>query len=717
MKNKKIFLFVSLLILFSMKLKADEGMWLPLFIDRLNYVDMQKMGCHLTADEIYSVNHSSIKDAIACMNGGNCTGEIVSSEGLMMTAHHCGIDYIQNHSTLEKDYLENGFWAMSKAEELRNDKLMVSFLIRMEDVSGKILPFLNDKMTKDQRQAMIDSLSAKLEKEATDGSTYEAVIESFYNGNEFFLFVTETYKDVRLVGAPPASIGEFGGETDNWMWPRHVADFSFFRIYTGPDGKPAGYSKKNIPYKSKYYFPISMKGVKENDFQLIMGYPGETDRFMTSFGIKEYIDKYCTPIVKNREKRIAIMTEAMKSSEEIKIKYTSEFSDVSNFYKFFKGMMEQLQDNKIYDQKTEIEKKFTTWYNSDPKLKEKYGNVLQEIKTKYDSLGKYTYPTIMYGDGVRNAIKMIPYIRTFENLDELLKNISDRDTINKLTQSLTYTAKQYFRDFDLQTDKKMCLAMFQMIFSDLDKEFYPDFFASIDKKYKGSISAYVDELYEKSLFADKDKVFEFLINPDYKKLEKDIGYITMQSIYSKSKSIRNLFDNAEDNLEASNRLFLAGLLQMNKDKKNYPDADGTLRYTYGKVGGYTSAGKKYNYYTTLDELIAKEDTSNSEFTVPSKLKELYKSKDFGNYTTDGVMRVCYITDNDCTGGNSGSPVINGDGEITGILFDGNWESLSNDIAYNVETQRSLCMDIKFVLFLIDKYGGATNIIKELTLKE
>ncbi|HNW98323.1 MAG TPA: S46 family peptidase [Bacteroidales bacterium] len=714
---KKLFLIVALLSCNNF-LKADEGMWLPMFIQRLNYVDMQKMGCHLTAEEIYSVNHSSIKDAIVSVNYGDCTGEMVSPEGLLMTAHHCGIYYIQNHSTLEKDYLKDGFWAASNAEEQRNDKLTATFLISIEDVTGKILPYLNDKMTETKRNAVVDSLSAILENAKIKGTTYDAKVESFYNGNEYYLFVTETYKDVRLVGAPPESLGLFGGETDNWMWPRHTVDFSLFRIYMSPDKKPAGYSKKNIPYMPKHYLPISLKGVKKDDFEMVLGYPDESERYITSYGIKILTDRYCAAIIKNREKRLSIIGEDMKASEEVNIQYSSEFLVVSNYYKFFNGLLDQLQKLKVYDKKVAFEKTFTTWYSSNPVLKAKYGNVLNEIKDKNDTIGKYVYPLILSGEGIRNGIKILSYAKTFTELNTQLKNGSNTDSINKRTQSLTYAAKQFFREYNLSTDKKICLAMLKMYYDNVSKEFYPDVFTTIEKKYKGDISAYVNEMYDKSIFASKDKILEFLITPDYKKLEKDIGYITMLSFNNKAQEIRTSYNKAKSELAKSNRLYVAGIMEMNKDKKNYPDANHTLRLNYGKVTDLTlSTGKKYNYYTTLDEMIAKGDTSNPEFTIPPKLKSLYESKDYGKYADNGVMKVCFITNNDCTGGNSGSPIINGDGELTGILFDGNWESVANDYDYNAETQRAICVDIRFVLFIIDKYAGASNIIKELSLKE
>ncbi|MFA5781061.1 MAG: S46 family peptidase, partial [Bacteroidales bacterium] len=466
MAKRTFLILIISMCCFNLNVKADEGMWLPLLIDRLNYIDMQKMGCHLTADEIYSVNNSSIKDAIVAINNGMCTGEMVSAEGLLLTNHHCAYDYIQNRSTVEQDYMKTGFWALNKNEELRNDKISVSFLIKIEDVSGKILPYINDKMSETDRSAVVDSISSVLEKEAVKGTIYTAKILPFFEGNEYYIFVTETYKDVRLVGAPPKSIGNFGADTDNWMWPRETGDFSFFRVYMSPDGEPAEYSKKNVPYKPKKYLPISIKGVKKDDFAMILGYPGTSDRFMTSYGVNVALEKYNPSIVKIREKKLSLWNEDMKASEEVKIQYASKYAIISNYYKYYIGQIEQLKKLKIYDKKVVIEKAFTTWYSSNPELKEKYGNVLNEIEKAYINIGKYTIPYIYYREAIirgnERGIEMFGFANTYEELYKQLKLAVDDEAINKLTQSLTYAAKQYFKNYNMETDKKICIAMMEM---------------------------------------------------------------------------------------------------------------------------------------------------------------------------------------------------------------------------------------------------------------
>ncbi len=718
MAKKMILVFLVSSLFLNLKIKADEGMWLPLLIDRLNYVDMQKMGCHLTAEEIYSANNSSLKDAIVSFNNGNCSGEMVSAEGLFFTAHHCGESYIQAHSSIDKDYLANGFWAMDKTEELRNDKLSATFLIRIEDVSGKILPFVNEKMSETQRQNIIDSISTILEKSAIKGTTYNGKVLSFFDGNEYYMFVTETYKDVRLVGAPPFAIGDFGGDTDNWMWPNEGGDFSLFRVYMSPDGGPADYSKKNIPYKPKHFLPISMKGVKKDDFAMVMGYPGTTDRFMASYGVKVATDKYNPSIVKIREKRLSLMSEDMKTSEDVKIQYADKYSQCENYYKYYIGQTEQLKKMNVYDKKLEIEKAFTTWYSNDPKLKEKYGKVLSDLEKAWENVGKYTIPYIYYRQAIILSVEIIKYANSFEELYKQSKLNVDEEALTRLGQSLTYNAKLYFKNYNMPTDKKICLAMLTMFFNDVDKEFHPDIYATIQKKYKNDISVFVNDLYDQSIFASKDKILDFLISPDYKKLDKDLGWIAMESFYNKYMNIAVLYNNAKLELVKSNRLYVEGIMEMKKDKKYYPNANNTMRLSYGKVMDYNpNPTINLNYFTTLDDLIAKEDPKNPDFIVPDKLKQLYKSKDYGKYTTDGKMIVCFITNNDITGGVSGSPVISGDGYLMGIVFDSNWEASSSSISFDEKYQRTISVDIKYVLFIIDKYAGATNIIKELTLKE
>jgi hypothetical protein len=718
--NKKILLlvFFQITVSFGFIAKADEGMWLPLLIDRLNYVDMQKMGLHLTAEEIYSVNQSSLKDAIVQLNGGMCSAEMISSEGLMMTNHHCGYASIQSHSTVDKDYLQNGFWALNRNEELKNDKLTATFLVRIEDVTQKILSQITPDMTEVDRQAKVDEITAKIEADAIQGTFYTAQVKSFFQGNEYYLFVYETYKDVRLVGAPPESIGRFGADADNWMWPRQTADFCLFRIYMSPTGEPAEYSKKNVPYKPKKFLPISLKGVKKDDFTMVLGFPGTTDRFMTSFGVRLTLDQTNPSIIKIREKKLDIMKEDMAANEEVKIQYASKYFTSSNYYKYYIGQSQVLDRLKVCDKKKEIENTFTQWVYADKTRLAKYGNALSDISKAYDELKKYNLSVIYFKEAILRGAEIISYANSFEELYKQLKLAADEEKISQLTQSLSYAAKQYFKNYDLATDKKLFIALVTMFNEDVPKDQLPDVFANVvTKRYKGDVTAYANDLFDKSIFASKDKILEFLMKPDYKKVDKDLAWIAQISFYAKNKEMTDLYNLAKLNLDRGNRTFVQGIMEMQKDKKFYPDANSTMRLTYGKVTDYAPSPPTsvFTYFSTIDELMAKEQPNNPDFQVPDKLKELYRDRDFGKYSENGTMRIDFITNNDVTGGMSGAPVINGNGELVGLCFDINWEATSVPIAYGPELQRSINVDIRYVLFIIDKFAGAQQIINELSI--
>ena len=485
-----------------------------------------------------------------------------------------------------------------------------------------------------------------------------------------------------------------------------------------PSGGPADYSKKNVPYIPKHFLPISLKGVKKDDFTMVLGYPGTTDRFMTSFGVKLALDQINPTIVKIREKKLSLMKEDMNSKEEINIQYASKYAVSANYYKYYIGQSQILQKLKVYDKKKEIEAEFTKWIEQDPNRKQKYGNALDIISKAYDEIGKYNMSFWYFKEAITRGSEIITYANSFEEYCKELKLSVDEDKLFKMNQNLSYTAKQYFKNFNLETDKKQFIALVSMFFQNVPKEQLPEIYNTIQKKYKGDVKLFADELYEKSIFATKDKILDFLLKPDYKKMEKDIAYTTMQSFYTKYKEIFDVYNAAKTHLERGNRLFVAGIMEMKKDKKLYPNANSSMRLTYGKVSDYNpSADIKYSYYTTLDELITKGETNNPDFTVPAKLKELYKAKDFGRYGENGVMKTCFISNNDVTGGNSGAPVINGDGELVGICFDINWEATSVPIAFDPELQRSINLDIRYMLFIIDKFAGATNLLNEMTIKK
>lgn len=715
---KKISIAILIFLCITIyKTRADEGMWLPLFIERLNYVDMQKEGLHLTAEEIYSINHSSLKDAIIHFGGG-CTGEIVSPNGLVFTNHHCGYGAIQSHSTVDHDYLTDGFWAMRYEEELPVQGLSVRFLFSIQDVTAATLAGVKDNMTEDQRADKIKENSKKLELSASKGTQYEAKVASFFSGNEFYLFLYEVYKDVRLVGAPPSAIGKFGADTDNWMWPRHTGDFSVFRVYTNRENKPAEYDVANVPMKSRQFLPISIKPKTKGDFAMIMGYPGSTDRFATSNTIQWALEKNNPFVVKIRTKKLEILREDMDADPEVRIKYASKYAGTSNYWKFFIGQNKGLKRLDVFDRKRDLEEKFADWVNQDKERMLKYRDALYDVSKAYETINKYEAAVRYNSEAIVRGCEIIAFTRNFNKLAaELAKPEPDQQLIRKFSDQASEATAKYFKNYNPDTDRKMLAAMLQLYFCDVPKPMQPAYLEKALKKYKNCFEAYADAVFGKTIFADQSKVELFLLNPKLKNLEKDPAWKLQKAFAANSAIIDSLVAPANDLLTKGRRLFVKGLREMQLDKNFYPDANGTMRLTYGKVLDYSPADAiDYDYVTTLDGVMAKEDASSWEFVVPEKLKQLYQKKDYGQYGENGKMVVAFLTNNDITGGNSGSPVLNGNGELTGLAFDGNWEAMSGNYAFEPALQRTICVDIRYVLFVIEKYAGAGNLIKELEIR-
>jgi hypothetical protein len=697
---------------------ADEGMWLMLHIQRLNYADMQKAGLELTAEELYSVNNSSLKDAIVVLDGGSCTAEMISKDGLMLTNHHCAYDVIQSSSSIEKNYLEQGFWAMNRDQEIYAPGKTASFLVKMEDVTAEVLAELKDDMSEEERDKAVDGISDSIVKRATeDYEYYDAKVKSMFNGNRYYLFVYETYKDIRLVAAPPEAIGKFGGDTDNWMWPRHTGDFSMLRIYADKDGKPAAYSKDNVPLKPRHHLPISLKGVKPNDFAMIMGYPGSTDRYLTSYGIKNEIATTHAARIKIRGKRLAMYKEDMDQDEAVRLKYASKYAGISNYYKNSQGMVSALTKLKVAEHKKAEEEEFAAWVNADESRKAKYGDALELIKNAMEQ-GQETKLAISYCIEALYFTEVIQMgWRSNTLYQNLLSEKANEESIAKQSTALRATAVEHFKDYNLATDKKAFIPILEIYYKDIPAKYHPEAFKMVTKKFKGDFSKYADYVYKRSMMADSTKLFAFLENPSAKALEKDPGF-------QLSKSVRNLYFNVlrgefasfSDDLTKGNRLFLNGLMKMQEERKFYPDANSTMRLTYGNVRDYKARDAvQYDYYTTLAGVMEKEDPTNFEFIVPEKLKTLYENKDYGDYAENGELIVNFLTTNDITGGNSGSPVINGKGELIGCAFDGNWEALSGDVAFEQNLQRTIICDIRYILFIVDKFAGASHLIDEMTL--
>jgi len=714
--KKSVGLFFGVLIFCNVNLRADEGMWLLPLIQKLNIDTMHSLGLRLTAEQIYSINNGSLKDAIVLFNGG-CTGEIVSESGLLLTNHHCGYDAIQNHSTMEHNYLEDGFWAKDYKEELPNQDMTVTFLVRIEDVSDKIMAALSDSMSEGTREERISAVSDSIQTAAMANTHYDASVESLFGGNSYYLFVYEDYKDIRLVGAPPSSIGKFGFDTDNWMWPRHTGDFSIFRVYSSPQGKPAVYNKNNIPMKPKYSIPVSLRGVKKNDFAMVLGYPGSTQRYMTSYEIKEMMEITNPNRIEIRGLRQNILKKDMMADEKVKIDYSSKYFTSSNYWKYSIGQNEGLKKLNILSLKEQQEAGFTNWVNADQHRKAKYGDALELIKNAvegradYEHTLQYTYETFF------SSMEIIAFANKATYLYmHMLRNPDNQSLIDSLTRNLKVKWDVFYEEYNAATDRKVVPALLKLYHENVPEALQPALFSEIHSKFRNDFDAYAKNMFDKSIFADPVKMKNFIDNPSLKVLRKDPAFQAAQSALDTYRLVYMKVASYDEDYERGSRLFIAGLQEMNPGKIFYPDGNLTMRLSYGTVQNYYPRDAVlYDYRSTLTGLMEKADPDNIEFRVPEKLKQLYRDKDYGPYGEDGVMPTCFLTTNDITGGNSGSPVIDGDGNLLGLAFDGNWEAMSSNIVFEPALQRCICVDIRYVLFIIDKYAGATHLINEMKL--
>jgi peptidase S46-like protein len=708
---------ISMILVFSfgLKVKADEGMWLLPLIEKLNMGEMSKLGLKLSSEDIYSLNRASIKDAIVIFGGG-CTGELVSSQGLILTNHHCGYGSIQSHSTVEHDYLHNGFWAKSIKEELPTPKLAVTFLIKIEDVTNEILKDVNQNMSESEREASISKAKHIIENKALEDNNYTSMVESFYGNNYFYLLVYEKYNDVRLVGAPPSSIGKYGSDTDNWEWPRHTGDFSVFRVYSGPDGKPAEYSKENIPLKPKYYLPVSIKDRNEGDFSMIMGYPGRTSRYMTSYEINEQLQIVHPDRIKIRGMKQKIWMKDMQADTKVNIQYSAKYFRSSNYWKYSIGQKAGLESLKVKGKKEKIESQFNEWINANPDFKTKYGEALNMIRSSIEGRAEY-YNALQFRYECIQGCELIKMNKDFSAITAVLKS-GNSQLITKAINKHKESYNNAYKDYNPSTDNKSTKAMLKLYRDDIPSKFHPDFYANVvDKKFKGDIDKFVDNMFDKSIFASEDKLMAFLDKPVLKTLLKDPVYLTANSFNTMHAELTKGTSQFDEKLTTGRRLWIAALMEMTPEKTQYPDANFSMRMSYGTVQKYDPRdGVTYKYYTTLKGVIDKYKPNDYEFNLPQRVIDLYNEKDFGRYGSSlGYMPVCFLTTNDITGGNSGSPVMNGNGELIGLAFDGNWESMSGDITYEPALQRTIVVDIRYVLWVIDVYAGAKNLVDEMTV--
>jgi hypothetical protein len=708
-------LLLGLFLLVSSVSKADEGMWLLPLLQKYNISTMQKMGLELTAEELYSINSTSLKDAIVIFGRG-CTGEVISDKGLVLTNHHCGYGVIQRHSSTQNDYLKDGFWAMSLDEEIPSPGLTVTFLVRIDDVTDKVNKQINPKMTEEERSLAIENISKTLSSEASEGTHFNATVRSYYGGNKYYLLVYETYNDVRMVGAPPSSIGKFGADTDNWMWPRHTGDFALFRIYADKDNKPANYSPNNVPYKPKHHLPVSMKGVEKGDFSMVMGYPGGTQRYMSSWEVEEAVSITNKHRAYIRGIRQEIILEDMLASDEVRIKYSSKYSSSTNYWKHSIGQNQALKRLKVKATKEKEEKEFTQWVNKNKKRTAAYGDALSIIEKSVTERKDLVHTSLYIGETLTRGTEILSLASRVEPLYTFLKE-GNESGLSGRVERIKQMARAFYKDYNAPTDHKAAKAMFALFAKEVKLENQPTLFQKIKSDYNGNIELYVDKMFETSVFADSTRLWKFLENPTVEGFENDLAFAASLSINERSSAIWAQLRTINQNFAKGHRLYVAGIMEMNDGKAMYPDANSTMRLTYGQVMDYyPSDAVHYNYVTTLKGVMEKEDPNNWEFVVPEKLKELYNNKDFGPYAMkNGEMPVAFITNNDITGGNSGSPVINGKGHIIGCAFDGNWEAMSGDIIFEPDYQRCINVDIRYILFIIDKYAGAKHLVDEMTL--
>jgi hypothetical protein len=717
MKRKILSLLFVLLFSF---VRADEGMWLLYLLGDQVYSDMVKKGLRLSKEQLYSINKSSLKDAIIIFSGG-CTGEIVSREGLIFTNHHCGYSAIAAASTVEKNYLRDGFWAKSKAEEIPAPSLTVQFLVRVDDVTKQVEEALTG-LSGSEWNARLQSVSQDIVKKTTEGTGYEARVVPFYKGNQFLLFVYERYRDVRLVGTPPESIGKFGGDTDNWEWPRHTGDFSVFRVYADKDGKPAAYSADNVPLKPKYFLNVSTKGVKDGDFAMILGYPGSTNRYETSHGVKLKTEIENPAIVNLRDVRLKLMADEMKKDPAIRLKMASSYASIANYWKFFDGEAKQLLKYDVYGQKKADEEKFLHWAKGKPD----YEQVMSEYKKAYANWWPYAKHRIYLNEGILGS-PLAAYAASLQALERALtrKSISAEE-LSRITETLKRSRQIFLENENKLSDQNILAATCRMFYTDIDRAQHPEaFFNSLRSSYgdlsdDSTFKKFAADVFSKTMIFDDVRWSAFLAKPDSSSLQNDPAYRYVTSfIKNYTERVGGYVADFNNRLNDLGRIYMKGVMLMNPGKVTYPDANFTLRLSYGLVKSYKPRDAVfYDYVCTMSGVLEKYKPGDYEFDLPAKLIEAVKKKDFGMYKDARYndLVVCFITTNDITGGNSGSPVLNGNGELIGLAFDGNYEALSHKIAFDKDMNRTICVDIRYVLWCIDKLGGAKNLLAELTLK-
>ena len=695
----------------SVNLKAEEGMWIPMLIEKYQIEHMQEAGLRLSAEDIYSINRDCLKDAIVIFGRG-CTGEMISDEGLLLTNHHCGEGAVQSHSSVENDYLTNGYWAMSREEELPNENLSVTYLRHIKEVSAEVTEGFIQGMDPQVRERMVNENMGKIIQSATSGTHLEAVVKPFYYGNEYYLFVYEVFRDIRLVGAPPVAIGNFGADQDNWMWPRHTGDFTLFRVYAGKDNQPATYDPSNKPYKPRMHLEIAAGGIEEGDFTMILGYPGSTTQYLYSDAVKLMLDKSLPLKIQLRTTRLEIMDRYMKSSDKVRIQYATKYRGVSNAWKKWQGIILGLNRMEAVERKIEEERAFQHWVDADGERQLKYGRLLDQFTQDYSDIVQYSVAIDLMGE----AIEPVELFRQVSRMKGLMRQ-------GVPVEMLKNQVERFYKDFYLPIDLEVFAAMMAACREHMADSFLPSFFMEINGKYKGDFYRFAKETYRRSIFSDKNQVIKLLDiyhkNPEnaIKQLMKDPMSIYMDQFRELYMvGVNPVYYQLQHELEKSYQTYMSALLEMSADRLLYPDANFSMRLTYGNIHGYQPwDGVQYQFSTTLSGLMEKGTEDFEDYRVPDKLVQLYTEKDYGRYGVEGTMPVCFIASNHTSGGNSGSPVLDADGRLIGINFDRNWEGTMSDIYYDPSLCRNIAVDIRYVLFIVDKFAGAGYLLDEMKI--
>ena len=702
---------VLLLLVASGQVFADEGMWVLKELNKQNLERMKELGFTPSYEQLYSETDPCVANAVVIFGGG-CSGITVSNEGLIFTNHHCGFGSIQQLSSVEHDYLKDGFVSQSKEEELPVPGLTVRYLRETVDVSDRINSQIASIKEEHLRLAAADSIGQAMADSVGNTEFQAADVVPFYNNNMYFLIVYDVFNDVRMVFAPPSSVGKFGGDTDNWMWPRHTGDFSVFRVYAGADNKPAAYSKDNKPYQPKYVAEVSLQGYQDKDYAMTIGFPGSTDRYLCSWGVQQRIEDSNKPRIEVRGIKQAIWKDAMLKSDEVRIKYASKYAGSSNYWKNSIGMNKGLANLKVIDRKREEEAAFAAWVAQDAKRKEVYGDVLNLLEKGYTSSSEYKKISTYLGEAFLSGAEIVKLARMIQSVD--VKG----STPEEIDIFLEDNIKSFFKDYDASLDRKVLAAMMKIIKERVPAENLPDIYKKVDKKYKGDYEKYAADVFKKTSILSYDNIASMLKDPKkYAKLKKDPAAELSLSVLISLFELQQLTGDSYYDIAKGERLYFAGLKEMHPEKAFASDANFTMRVSYGSIGGYRPYDAAwYDYYTTQKGVFEKENPESDEFWVQPEILDLIRSKDFGQYANkDGELQLCFLSNNDITGGNSGSPVFDKNARLIGLAFDGNWEAMSGDIAFEPDLQRTISVDIRYVLYMIDKWGKCPRLIEELKL--